>query len=327
MSDQNEQGFDGTIEEVEKGVTQITEMDSVIAELRERYANVHFDVDTKDGLEAAKKARKEIREPRYLIENTRKAAKRPIIDLGKRLDAKAKKMTELLLEIEEPIDEAIKTEERKEEERQNRIGAALHKIRAAHADLVVSEAGSAEIEKALAELEEVDPTTFDEFEITATEAIETAKASLGVLLSKVRQREEDERELAELREKKEAEERERREKERKEREAAEAKEREERARIEKENEELRKRNAEETKRREAAERREQEQIRLAEEAERERLREENERAHEEDRRAKEAEALAKRSRYPGHVSLVAGVAAYFKVEPQTAEAWLKHYQG
>ena len=86
--------LDVSIEEVTHAVAEITKMDTVIAELHQKYGKVIFDVDTADGMNSAKDARKEIREPRYLIENLRKEGKRPILALGRQLDARAGEMTD-----------------------------------------------------------------------------------------------------------------------------------------------------------------------------------------------------------------------------------------
>ena len=80
-------------------------------------------------MEEAKRARAAIREPRYGIERVRKAAKEPILKLGKELDTRAKEITEAILAIEMPIDEQIKNEEaRKEAEKQAKIEAEQKRV-------------------------------------------------------------------------------------------------------------------------------------------------------------------------------------------------------
>ena len=88
------------VEEVTHAVAEITKMDQIIAELTEKYQGVIFDVEKPKGMQVARDARQDIRQPRYLIEKLRKAGKAPVLDLGRRLDGKAREMTERLLSIE-----------------------------------------------------------------------------------------------------------------------------------------------------------------------------------------------------------------------------------
>jgi hypothetical protein len=125
--------LDVSVEEVTHAVAEITKMDRVIAELTQKYQGVIFDVSTRKGLTGAKEARKEIREPRYVIENLRKAGKKPILELGRQLDGRAKEMTERLLTLEAPVHDVIVEEEtRAERERQAKIEAELARVEAIH---------------------------------------------------------------------------------------------------------------------------------------------------------------------------------------------------
>lgn len=116
---------------------------SPIVDAIEKLATTHgktiFDVTTTAGMEAAKKARAEIREPRYRIEHIRKALKAPALAYSKRIDDEAKAYTARLLELEQPIDEQIKAEElrkqrekeeaeRKAQQRRDEIAQALAEI-------------------------------------------------------------------------------------------------------------------------------------------------------------------------------------------------------
>lgn len=112
--------------------TAVAEFDKVaagIADLRDRYSGVVYDVTTTKGMDEAKAARMAIREPRYEVERVRKAAKAPLLALGKELDTRAQRITSVLLAIEEPIDAQVKAEEsRKEAERQAKIDAELQRV-------------------------------------------------------------------------------------------------------------------------------------------------------------------------------------------------------
>ena len=106
------------VDDAEKAVLAITETEKGIAELKQKYGGVVFEVTTTQGMTEAKQARKEIREPRYTIEHLRKDAKAPILALGRAVDSIAADLTAQVLAIEEPIDKQIKDEEeRKAEEK------------------------------------------------------------------------------------------------------------------------------------------------------------------------------------------------------------------
>lgn len=133
--------------EVTKAVAEFDRVAAGIAALQDKYKDVVFDVSTASGMTVAKNARAEIREPRYEVEKIRKAAKAPILALGKHLDNEAARITAALEEIEQPIDSLIKTEETRKEaekaekaridqERIDSLRAKVEKIRR-HADLAV----------------------------------------------------------------------------------------------------------------------------------------------------------------------------------------------
>lgn len=119
------------VDDAEKAVIAITETEKGIAELKEKYTGVVFEVTTTAGMDEAKKARAEIREPRYTIEHLRKDAKAPILALGRAVDSIAKDLTAQILELEEPIDQQIKAEEeRKAEEKRKAEEAERNRIQA-----------------------------------------------------------------------------------------------------------------------------------------------------------------------------------------------------
>ena len=101
--------------------TQVAEYSATeagLAELRARHGATIYDVRVPGGMQAARLARAEIREVRVSLEARRVALKAPVLERGRLIDAEAKRITEALLQLETPIDEAIKAEEaRREEER------------------------------------------------------------------------------------------------------------------------------------------------------------------------------------------------------------------
>lgn len=104
------------LSQVNLAVAGYDTLEAGLADLEARFKGVLFPVETNKGLEDARKARAEIREPRYLTEKLRKQAKEPLLKLGRQVDAKAKYITERLVAIEDPIDAQIKDQERKIEE-------------------------------------------------------------------------------------------------------------------------------------------------------------------------------------------------------------------
>lgn len=114
---------------VETAVTSMNKLTAGLEDLAKRFKGVVYDVTTPNGMAEAKAARKEIAAPRIEVEKIRKAAKAPILELGRKLDAEAKRITEELLRLENPIDEQIKAEENRiEAERQAKIKAEQDRI-------------------------------------------------------------------------------------------------------------------------------------------------------------------------------------------------------
>jgi copper chaperone CopZ len=117
------------LEQVTLAVAAINKVEAGLAVLRETYGGVIYEITTTKGLDDAKTARAAIREPRYEVERIRKAAKAPILALGKRLDSEAARITAELEKIEGPIDTQIKAEEaRKEVEKEAKVLAEIARV-------------------------------------------------------------------------------------------------------------------------------------------------------------------------------------------------------
>lgn len=107
-------------------IVEYRQTDAALAELRQKYATVVFDVTTGKGMEQAKKARAELREYRVALEKTRVEIKAPALQRCREIDTEAKRITAELEALEDPIDEQIKAEEdrkareKAERERQER---------------------------------------------------------------------------------------------------------------------------------------------------------------------------------------------------------------
>jgi hypothetical protein len=176
---------------VSNAVAEFDRVAAGLADLKQRFHGVIYDVATTKGMTEAKEARAAIRAPRFEVERIRKEAKAPILALGKKLDSEAARITKELLTLEEPVDEVIKAEEaRKETERQAKIAAEIKRV----ADLqervaelrgnqfLIPANGSALIAEHIADLEaaQVDET-FQEFRQQAEDAKAAGLARLREL--------------------------------------------------------------------------------------------------------------------------------------------------
>lgn len=181
------------IVEVQSAVAEFDKVAAGIAELQKKYAGVVYDVRTTKGMDEAKAARSAVREPRYEIEKVRKAAKAPILKLGKELDDRAKAITSEILQIEEPIDEQIKNEEsRKEAEKQAKIEAEQKRVSGIQARIdairnwPMNATGkpSSLVEQQLRNAEDYTiGEDFEEFADTARAALETSRVALRGILA------------------------------------------------------------------------------------------------------------------------------------------------
>jgi hypothetical protein len=177
--------------EVTKAVAEFDRVGAGLAELSKQYKGVVYEVTTPKGMDDAKAARLAVREPRYEIERIRKAAKAPILALGKKLDTEAARITSELLKLEEPIDQQIKAEEeRKEREKQAKIEAEQKRVtdlqeRVAElrgCQALTPSAGSAFIAQHIADLEKLPvDESLQEFEQQGADAKAAGLARLREL--------------------------------------------------------------------------------------------------------------------------------------------------
>jgi colicin import membrane protein len=101
----------------ESKIAEYSPTAAAIADLRQRYANTVYYVATTAGLDAARKARAEVREYRTSLEKKRVEIKAPLLAREKLVDEEAARITAALLELEKPIDAQIKAAEAAAEER------------------------------------------------------------------------------------------------------------------------------------------------------------------------------------------------------------------
>jgi colicin import membrane protein len=132
MSDNNTQLQTAIRAELRDVDTQLTELEKVeagIAELTGKLKGVVYDVKTPQGMRDAIAGRALARTPRLEVERIRKAAKAPVLELGRNIDARAKRISEQLVALEDPIDDQIKVEEqRKEAEKAAKLEAERQRI-------------------------------------------------------------------------------------------------------------------------------------------------------------------------------------------------------
>jgi colicin import membrane protein len=114
---------------IETGLASMDKVAAGIAELSKLYKGVIYDVTKPEEMEAAREARRAIKAPRVEVEKIRKAAKAPLLEIGRKLDGEAARITKELEALEEPIDLQIRKEEaRVEAERQAKIKAEQERV-------------------------------------------------------------------------------------------------------------------------------------------------------------------------------------------------------
>jgi hypothetical protein len=118
------------IEQVQGVLAKFSRVEAGLAALREKHGNVVYPVATTAGMADAKAARAEIRAGRFAVETLRKTAKTPLLQIGRRIDAEAVRITEAILEVEQPIDDQIKAEEaRRLADREAKRAAEVERLR------------------------------------------------------------------------------------------------------------------------------------------------------------------------------------------------------
>lgn len=186
-----------------------------LAAARARYADVVWDLTTTRGNEEARRARKELVSLRTGLEAKRKEIKAPLLAKAKLVDDEARRITAELLQLEEPIDELIRADERRrEEERAAREAAEKARvagIRERIAAIVAQPVKAARIRSSALLRTAIDTLAAqeidDSFEEFAGEARAAHAQSLDAMREMLAAIEAQEAEAARLREEREAQER------------------------------------------------------------------------------------------------------------------------
>lgn len=178
-----------SIASVETSLTEFEKISAGLEVLRKEHpVDLVFDVTTTKGMAEAVAHRAAWRDPRITVEKFRKAAKAPVLTLGKDIDARAAWLTEQLMLGETPVHEQIKSEEaRKAQERADREAKEFGRIVAIQEAIsdyamiaMVTGRPSAEIAMRLDSLKESQPAqvVFQEMMPQAQEARLAAIAKL-----------------------------------------------------------------------------------------------------------------------------------------------------
>jgi hypothetical protein len=187
-------------------VVQYAATEALLADLRERFEGVRFDLTTKEGAEAAKDASTRLMKLRTGLDKKRKAFKAPALELGKKIDAEAQRITEAIVALETPINDQIAAEKarlaeieaarlRAEAERRAKFEADIAQIRAyaEHAKSLPSD----RIQRGLALVEEMAfGQEWAEFAESAAKAQAETLVAMRALLAAAQAREKAQAEQA-----------------------------------------------------------------------------------------------------------------------------------
>ena len=168
------------IEQGKVDVEVFNQTDAALSLLTEKYSHIP-DVNTKDGYEFVKAGVKELTSYRTTLDAERQRIKKPYLDAGRVIDAEAKRITEKLVELEDPMKAAKKeVDDRKKKQEAERLARLREKV-----DAIYARTGQArnktsdEIAKIIEEVDAID-TMRDYYDLTR-EAIEAQQAVLGEL--------------------------------------------------------------------------------------------------------------------------------------------------
>lgn len=197
-------------EEVGRGLVSYKPIDVGLGELERQLEDVHFDLTVPADEERAREARKMCVTLRSRTETVRKTLKAPVLDMGRRIDDEAKRITDTIIRLETPIATQIKAvDDAREAERQKaiaEIAARLIEIRkriftdftgpAARCVQQGHRLSSKEMTETLAKMAKVD-MSFGDLKVEADDAKAAAIASVGECIEIAMAREAAESALAE----------------------------------------------------------------------------------------------------------------------------------
>ena len=192
------------IEELTAGIasvsSEVAKFDGIAAGLaaleKAHPKDIACDVTTPAGMKQAIAGRAAWREPRIAVEKARKAAKAPVLELGRAIDTFAKELETKLLAGESHYDEQIKAEEARKEalrieaaKRVLKLQAGIDAIKAIAAPFAAL--SSERIAAAIEQQESTPPTDYAEFQAEAEAAHAAAMSQLRAFHTAAVQREEE----------------------------------------------------------------------------------------------------------------------------------------
>lgn len=119
-------------------ITEYSPTETALADLRDRYKGVVYDMTKQEDYTAAIKGRAELRKLRLNLEEKRKELKKPILERGRILDAEAERITGEIVSLEDPIDKQIKIDElNRENARKAKEAAEATRLQLIHDELAV----------------------------------------------------------------------------------------------------------------------------------------------------------------------------------------------
>ena len=168
------------IEQGKVDVEIFNQTDAAMSLLSDKYSYIP-DVWTREGYEYVKAGVRELTSYRTALDAERQRIKKPYLDAGRIIDAEARRITESLVALEEPMKAAKKeVDDRKKKQEAERIARLREKV-----DAIYARTGQArnktsdEIAKIIEEVDAID-TMRDYYDLTR-EAIEAQQAVLGEL--------------------------------------------------------------------------------------------------------------------------------------------------
>ena len=152
-------------------LTCYSPIEAGLEDLKKRHGNVVVDVSTREGMAGAIRGRAELRAVRLNIEKIREDEKEFFLVQGRKIDATAKRLKDIIAPMEDSYDDAIKLEQRKEKEAEALKLRELEKIKRDEEDRLKA------IEKARVEAEQLKIKT-------DREAIEKERAEILAIKEK-----------------------------------------------------------------------------------------------------------------------------------------------
>lgn len=186
----------------ENVIVEYSATEAALAELRQKYAGIVFDLTTTKGDKEARAARLELITLRTSLEKKRKQFKAPALEFGKKIDSEASRVTTEILALENPIDEQIKADEqRREREKAERERIAAERAQGFRDRIAVIRAfvgkcqgiSAERITNGIAMVEQVDVSAaaFEEFALEAAAAKSETIAAMRQIMGETKAREEE----------------------------------------------------------------------------------------------------------------------------------------